>query len=84
MDQPGLFPVAGPPSPRKKPAPGVTYTRVRLKSRVLCADCTEAIHHLGQGVAPFPKAALWRRTKPGEAVLDLCTEHKDSRVERGQ
>lgn len=83
MDQPGLFPIAGPPSPRRRPAAGITYTRAHYRTRVLCADCTEAIHHLGAGVAPFPRAALWRRSRAGEPVVDLCTAHKDSRVERG-
>lgn len=81
--EPGLFPIAGPPPLHKKPAVGIKYTRVRNTKRVLCADCVEAIHRLGQGVAPFPKAALWRRTKEGEQALDLCTGCKDSRVERG-
>lgn len=82
--QPGLFPIAGPPPPRKKPADGITYTRVHNAKRVLCGDCVEAIHLLGMAVAPAPKAALWRRTRAGEPTADLCTAHKDSRVEQGQ
>lgn len=79
-----LFPVAGPPTVRKPPAAGITYTRVRYAKRTLCADCIEAIHRLGVQVAPPPKAALWRRSRAGEQVLDLCTAHKDARLEQGQ
>lgn len=84
MTQPELFPVAGPPTSSRAPADGITYTRVHHVKRVLCADCVEAIHHLGVNVAPPPRAALWRRSKHGEPVVDLCTLCKQSRVEAGQ
>lgn len=56
--------------------PGVRYSRYTAKHRRLCDACVKDIHRYGQGGAPFPKAARWRRTDIDTHYL--CEAHKDT------
>lgn len=84
MTQLDLFDV---PEPARKPARrlpvGVRYVRRDTKTakRVLCADCTAAIHELGANVAPYPRSARWVRTVNGTDETQLCDPHKQARTE---
>lgn len=64
------------PKTRPRPTGAAKYSRCRPKRRTLCDDCTRDIHERGQGVAPYPRAVLWRRVDntTGEINL-LCDAH---------
>lgn len=81
-EEPPLFdsPSTAQRRPYRPPATGVRYSR-RRTPRVLCDDCCQDIHRLGQEFAPYPRPALWRRTDPAGPVLLLCQGHKDRRTE---
>lgn len=59
-------------------ATGTKWSRYTAKTRALCADCTQLIHELGQGRAPLPERAHWRRKGPNDERL-LCNTHAEER-----
>lgn len=80
-EQDPLFPLPHRRPRMRTPAAKPTYVKARPVHRTMCDDCTELIHTLGPGVAPFPRPASWRRTHLGEARL-LCALHKQQRIDR--
>jgi len=83
--QPPLFDSPAPP-PKRRARPvtaSVRYSKIKPKHRTLCDDCCQEIHKLGQGIAPLPRHATWRRKDAAGSVV-LCQAHKDERQDSEQ
>lgn len=83
MTQGELFPLPGGEPPRPKPVVYGRITYTRFTSRRWCGDCTWLIHEYGQGGAPLPNTARWRR-KDDKGITYLCHEHTYERQEAGE
>lgn len=59
-------------------ATSVKWTPYKARTRALCGDCTTLIHQHGQGGAPLPQRAHWRRKGPLGETLH-CNEHAEER-----
>lgn len=68
-----------PPPKVVKARTGETFSRYSVKARRLCDVCVWMIHQYGQGGAPYPRSAKWRRATP-EANAYVCEQHKETRL----